>query len=172
MDNNNSKECLINSFFSLLESVPYEKINVSEICDNAGVSRMSFYRNFKSKEDLVLSAFWDIEKEIKKKIEQLEQKNTYTMAKVYFEVFQNYSVQVLALLDNPIVSKCVADIVMKRLNDNAPEDYIHKANRYIPYYYYGSITYVLLAWIRFGAKETPDEMARLICKLDTSHSDN
>lgn len=48
-----SKERLSDALLELLKTVPYEDITVQRISDHAGVSRMAFYRNFDSKDDVI-----------------------------------------------------------------------------------------------------------------------
>ena len=48
-----SKERLSGALLELLKTVPYEDITVQRISDHAGVSRMAFYRNFDSKDDVI-----------------------------------------------------------------------------------------------------------------------
>lgn len=42
------------AFLLLIKRKEYKDISVTEICKKAGVTRMSFYRNFESKEDILL----------------------------------------------------------------------------------------------------------------------
>lgn len=42
------------AFLLLLKKKEYKDISITEICKKAGVTRMSFYRNFESKEDILL----------------------------------------------------------------------------------------------------------------------
>lgn len=44
---------LTDAMLSLLSEKPIEDISISELIDRAGVGRASFYRNFKSKEDVL-----------------------------------------------------------------------------------------------------------------------
>lgn len=46
--------CIIASFLDLLEKKDFGKISIVEIITHAGVSRNSFYRNFSSKEDILV----------------------------------------------------------------------------------------------------------------------
>ncbi|MBZ9693497.1 TetR/AcrR family transcriptional regulator [Clostridium sp. M14] len=50
-----SKKWLIEALFDLMEEKPYSTITVKEISDKAQLSRRTFYRNFKVKEDLLCS---------------------------------------------------------------------------------------------------------------------
>lgn len=48
-----SKKWLVDSIFDLMEVKSLENITVSEICDNAELSRRTFYRLFKNKKSLL-----------------------------------------------------------------------------------------------------------------------
>lgn len=48
-----SRELLSGALLELLKTVPYDDITVQRISDHAGVSRMAFYRNFDSKDDVI-----------------------------------------------------------------------------------------------------------------------
>ena len=54
---NASKEKLLKGLLDLLEQKDYDDITISEICQEAGVSRMAFYRNFEAKEN-ILDAYY------------------------------------------------------------------------------------------------------------------
>ena len=41
------------SLLTLLEHKAIEDISICELCDHAGIGRASFYRNFKSREDIL-----------------------------------------------------------------------------------------------------------------------
>lgn len=46
-----TKKSLKNAFISLLERIPYAKISIIDICDEAKVHRATFYNYYRSKED-------------------------------------------------------------------------------------------------------------------------
>lgn len=52
------REALVSEYIEealllLLEKKEYKAITISEICQKAGVTRMSFYRNFEGKDDIL-----------------------------------------------------------------------------------------------------------------------
>ncbi len=53
MQKEKAKRFLAGSLLSLMEQKPYEKINISEICSSAFLSRPSFYKYFVSKDELL-----------------------------------------------------------------------------------------------------------------------
>lgn len=62
-----SKECIVSALLQLIKTKPLTAINISELCQKAGVSRMTFYRNYDSCEDIFIKhldeIFEDYEKE-------------------------------------------------------------------------------------------------------------
>lgn len=48
-----TRESLLAALVYLWETKPYEKITVTELTQRAGVSRMAFYRNYQSKDNIV-----------------------------------------------------------------------------------------------------------------------
>lgn len=48
-------ECLTQSLILLLQNQKLEDITISELCEKAGISRISFYRNYNKIEDILLN---------------------------------------------------------------------------------------------------------------------
>ena len=56
------KECLADALLKLLETKPMDKITIEEITSAAGVGRTTYFRNFRSKEEILTFKFrllWD-----------------------------------------------------------------------------------------------------------------
>lgn len=57
-----TKECIETALIELLKNEDFEKITISHIVKRAGVSRMAYYRNYSSKEDILsslINEFWN-----------------------------------------------------------------------------------------------------------------
>ena len=52
--NNIVKESLTDAIFNLMKNRKFNDITITELANKAGVSRLSFYRNFESKEDIII----------------------------------------------------------------------------------------------------------------------
>lgn len=48
-----SVKLICNSMFELLKEKNFEDISITELCNKAELARKTFYRNFKSKEDVI-----------------------------------------------------------------------------------------------------------------------
>lgn len=57
-DSNVTKNALAASMKKLMKQRPFEKISVSDICQDCGINRKSFYYHFKDKYDLVNWIFY------------------------------------------------------------------------------------------------------------------
>lgn len=165
MDEKNlTREYILESFFKLLETSSFEKISVSNITNKAGVSRMSFYRNFKSKDDLIKQTLSQIITYLQDLIKNIETKNEYIVIKCFFEAFKEYKRFLIALASSPI-AKSLAEITRSKLIENLPEDKFNKTAKYLPVFYYSAIISVMFEWLKNGCEESPEEMARFICSL-------
>lgn len=47
------KECITTALLQMMEKQSFESISITELTKKAGVGRVSFYRNFESKEDVI-----------------------------------------------------------------------------------------------------------------------
>lgn len=61
-------DCIIQALLLLLKEKPCEKISVTELCKRAGVSRMAYYSNFSSIEDVLDRAIYKMHIEMIDKI--------------------------------------------------------------------------------------------------------
>lgn len=165
-----TREYIYGALFKLLETNNYDKLSVSDICAKAGVSRMSFYRNFSSKYDLAISSVKKIREDIKISIDNLEEKNHYTVTKQFFEVLKGYNKVVIAYYNSELCRELVNTLTDEMISD-FPNDMVSKTSKYIPVYYFGAMTSVIFEWIKLGTKESPDEMARILCALNKPKDD-
>ena len=59
-NNYNVVTLITNTLIELINKKNYESISISELCIKAGVGRMSFYRNFNSKDEILIKYISDI----------------------------------------------------------------------------------------------------------------
>ncbi|AKG35565.1 TetR/AcrR family transcriptional regulator [Paenibacillus durus] len=58
-----TREWIFEAMLILLETTPYDQIKITSITKKAGVARQTFYRNYKSKDDIIIQYLNDIFKE-------------------------------------------------------------------------------------------------------------
>ena len=159
---NLTQKYIYTAFLQLLEKKHYDSISVCEICTKAGVSRMSFYRNFESKEDLAFKGIKQIMCGIESNFKNLKVINKFTIIQEFFQAAKKYKAAIISL-QNSQIEKTLKEIVVQELSENAHNiDYFNKTSKYIPLLYFSAITSVLFMWLKQDAVESPEDMARML----------
>lgn len=161
---NLTRDYIFQAYLQLLSNQDYDDISICDICTKAGVSRMSFYRNFKSKEDLTFKGIEEITKVMEDEIKKLDNVSTYSVLKVFFEYTKKFK-QPLLSFKNCEFTHTLKTLTTKKLLEEFPSDCVNRTSKYIPLFYFGSIISVLFEWLKNGCEETPEEMARFIASL-------
>ncbi len=153
------KEAIRDATFSLMHEKKMEDITVSEIIALAGVSRMSFYRHYTCKENVVLVTIRDI-------LDEYYSTDEYDISDVTshvnlvraFEWFHRYGHLILGLYHCGIMDVLLDEITQYRevVSGNMPASSIL---RYRIYMYAGALCNTAFRWLLEGEKETPEEMA-------------
>ena len=133
-----TKTYIFQAFYELLIKNSINEINVSDICTKAGVSRMSFYRNFKSKDDLVEKSLEKILENLKDTLSKQEQINQYTVTREIFATALKYQKVSQAFKNTDYIDK-FTECLAKKLFTFTPEDKINPARKYIPIFYFSAI---------------------------------
>lgn len=163
-----SKEMLVKSLIDLLKKKPYENITITELCVHAQIARRTFYRNFKTIDD-VLTFYTDgIIDEFSKEL-QIHLNDSYeNIVIAYFYFWQRY-LDFLSLLNKNNLTyiiftqyiKCFYKfpyILGKNSNPQPDENSFAIKLAYIS----GGLWSVLNYWISTGGKQTPEEVAKII----------
>lgn len=162
---NLTRNYIFEAYYELLKKYPCSDISVSEICEKAGVSRMSFYRNFKSKEDLISKSIEKVLQNLKQRLLKYDKLNQYVVTREIFVTAEMYKDAFKSFKDSEYASKLM-DSVAEKLFSFAPEDKISPTKKYIPIFYFSALTGLLNFWIKNRTESnTPDEMAKLICEI-------
>lgn len=170
-NNNLTKNYILESFYILLTKKHYNEISVCDICEKAGVSRMSFYRNFFSKEDLIIKSLDYVMNNLKKELESCEEVNFYILIKSIFDTFKKYKDVIPSFQDTQIL-KTIRYNTMNKFKENIVIDQMNKSSKYIPVFYISAFSTTLFEWLKGGAVESTEDMARLIVSLTNGNMPN
>jgi len=163
------KDYIFTSLMILMEEKEFEEISITDITKKAGVSRMSYYRTYISKEDILVQYFNDLFESCLIKI-----KSTSCLNKPYLnsQVFRTFGENHI-LIKNMVKAK-LYDLLLFHfikyttfLAQNLFQQDINDSR--VIYHIYGdagSLTVMLVHWIELGMKETPEEMAKLLNSND------
>lgn len=168
--NLSAKNCLAEALITMMQTENIEDIHIKDLVEKAGVSRMSYYRYFSSKTEILIYYMEYILKEYENTVE----KNTKHFFQSYDHIleslifFKNYKEFALCLERSHL-----SYILMDSLNT-----YIEKQNsfdktkavRSYPFYYYAGALYnIYMQWIKNDSKDAPEKLASIIYQL-TPHT--
>lgn len=163
------QESLFTALIQLMQKKEFHNITITEITEKAGVSRMSYYRNYSSKEDILIKYLDRIFDEYLTELLRLKKCTKYDIAKIYFSNMRRHKQFWITVIRSNI-SYLIPQKVDIYINDLFEKyfrsEYHPKAfKEYIFDYYAGGLYKTSVKWIQNGMKESDEEMAELICRL-------
>ncbi len=166
---NNSLRELSRSLFYDLQTEKLEKITVSKICAQAGIARQTFYRNCRSKTDLVLFA---CDERIKALLDSsaLFQSSAELMYRHFFEYWYGHRDFLTALYRNRLeglFARHFAEFAQANPCFPQPEEIESDAVRlrFGNVFLLGGLTQMLMAWTQEDFAASPGAMAETVLKL-------
>lgn len=158
-----TKECLQTALIYLMGEKAFEKITVTELVKRSGVSRMAFYRNYNSKEDILEEMAESFLLTVKKSVENPKYEGD---PRQWFKdafAFIRKNVDIMKLLFEaklPIEFGIGTSSILNQIFEK-PEG----RERYLQSSIEGAFVYVLREWIYSGAKESPEYMAEICYEI-------
>lgn len=154
-----TRECLQKALIFLMGEKSFDKISITELVKISGVSRQSFYRNYKSKEDILT----DMSVSIRQSVEAFIMDSRYLQ-----DVYQWYYDLFTFIKDNV---QSIQLLFQARLHQNDGRNYIPalheifraeiKENYYKLLGYEGAVNAIVTGWFEGGMKEEIADMAKL-----------
>lgn len=137
----------------------WSRLTVTELINEAGVARASFYRNFKSVEELI---DYGIQRMAQRYHEGLpdsgEDFHSRAVMRYKFQFYKEYAGLVLAF-HHAKLSTTLLDVITDCEIDACGDMPANSISRYELYFFSGAFYNMLLCWLENGAKETPEAMA-------------
>ncbi len=155
------KECITKALIELMENKPLEDITITELVKKAGVGRVSFYRNFESKEDV-------LRKQLDGLLEEWgEDYNSRNDPAYFSESLLNHyyrNKDFFLLLYRHGLSNLMYESIRQVMKIDESESNIQ---RYAKSTIAGLIFGAVDEWMRLGMKETPQEIIFLTSQLQS-----
>ena len=169
------KVCIRDSLFTLLEDRPIEKISITEIVALAGVSRMSFYRHYQTKEEIIITYIRDT---FEQYIDTIKSQNfdSFELASgLFFRFFKENHGNVLSLINNelfhlflPVFSGFLQ--TFNQVFDQSPDI----PERHLKFYYSynaGGLLNLVHEWMKNGMLESEADMSQILKNVYLSYRD-
>ena len=170
-----SKEWIMESLFDMLAIKPLSSISISEIAENAKVDRRTFYRHFRTKNDVIKYYI----REVIKKYEGLLLKKIndgYTFVQTIFEVCLVMKDTLLILNKQNLLDLFLAEfeIIYEKYQHqySKPEMLTIENVDYILTYERGGITNMIKKWIIEGCIISPENMSKIFERMLLFYREN
>lgn len=159
-----TRECIQEALIILLSKKAYDKITVTDIVKKAGVSRTAYYRNYKSKND-VLEYYVN---EIIGSIYTSMKKFDYNTREYdfWFTMFNNliyYTDKLRLLFSNGFREKIEDGIYLMIISEYKT---VTDNDRYIEKFWSGAVCSVIKQWIDDKMNKTPQKMAKICSHIE------
>ena len=154
-------EYITNSLFELMKIKPYNEISITEITDKAKVNRVSFYRNFTSKDEIVKKWIKDTTTNFLN-TSDISFKNDST---------KDYFIKLFTHLEKykneaTLIYKAnLFNLLKDEFDYNLTNIHLKEYGSYKSYFFAGGIFNVYYFWLINGCKETPHQVAEKLIDL-------
>lgn len=131
------------TLMDMMDTKPFEKIGVTELCDQANTSRITFYTHYDDKYDLLQDIYNDFHKEMEDEFCELQKGNN--SANDIKQSYRNFALAVIHMyeknkkffshlnpLESPEIMKSLYDFSLDHLAEFSSEYKVRLNNRYDP----------------------------------------
>ncbi|MEG0034139.1 MAG: TetR/AcrR family transcriptional regulator [Bacilli bacterium] len=154
-----AKKQLLNATLSLLSTKNIKEISISQITILAQVGRATFYRNFKSIEDILYQYENNLADEFDSYYKSINNKNISTLL---YEISKHYleNKEFYTILYKQQLTKIIENTIQNRIkNSIVPQTDIEKYGlSFLSYGLYGWI----IAWIKDSMKDSPEKLLTMM----------
>ncbi len=161
-----AKQYIAEALLQLMEKKDLKEIHIKDLVAKAGVSRMSYYRYFSSKEEILQYYMKYI---LERYMNTVEQNNANS-----FHSYEHILQSLLFFQQYKHFALCLHKAGMDSLLLDALNDYIrkqpafdeHKCIRSYPFYFYAGALYnIFMQWILHDTVDSAEDLAQIIARL-------
>lgn len=156
-----TKECIVTALLRLMQEKPYDSISITDITNLAGVSRMAYYRNYKSKDEILIKRLEDEESKLIEKIGGERADSIKTIISYVACFFQENSEVIKATYEAGL-AHLMSNMLSRRIYDYFPVAGASTSGRYAVHFYVGAIFSVFRLWFDEGMKESAEDISNMI----------
>ena len=162
---NKSKDTIISCFVRLITEKGYSEVSVSDITREAKISRITFYRNFSTKEDVISSFIQQVVVEVQTAVSRHSAEHSLTG---YFEIMFT-TIAPYGDVVKELYRANMGDLILSYFNRYLFKTPLAMTGKQMDLYetrfLSGAFYNVLITWIMKGQSESAAEMAGLFSSL-------
>ena len=155
------QSCLYDALMKLIQEKKFDKISVGELCEAAGVSRMTYYRSYNNKEDILLQ---HLDECFAMYLADLPVQDFYGVALSFFQFWQGQEREFLIAVVHSGLSAQLMDKFYGYLDQIIPQMVSEEVQPFVKSFLAGGLYKMLMDWMKTGTQATPEEMAAFLAK--------
>ncbi len=155
------KDYIAEALLILMRKMEFDKITIQDITEKAGVNRSTYYRNFKSKTDVIRYFYVRCLREYLDTIDgmQISPKDYFVGMFVSFRKHKD----ALLMLEEQGFSYLLLDVMNQYFQEDYSEDELLKKYRF--YYHTGGVFNTFALWLSDDMSTEPEELADLCLRF-------
>ncbi len=158
-----SKDMIKNALFRLLEVKDLKEITMSEIAEEAGLVRMTLYRHFKEKEQIILYCFETYLQQVLIEIGNQKDPSVNDILRFRFKVLKESPYTNLLMKCNQLDK--LSQRIGKKFSDNFRDIMPSIDDIYLKDFIGGGIDAITIRWVEGGMEESYVVMADKVTKI-------
>lgn len=162
-----TRECIYTALQLLMRQKPYDEITITDIAKKAGVSRMSYYRIYKSKDDILIQYFNDIFEKCLEQIKSRDIHDKYQFALLLFQIVGEYHELIMDVFRAKLYDlflKCMIQYCSYLAEHILHKDMKNTETGYWIYAEAGRFTFLIYRWLDQNMLDSPEQMARILAE--------
>lgn len=162
-----SREWLVNALLTLMETKPYSKITVKDICQKADLSRQTFYNFFDAKDDIILfcikRCYLEMMEGLKSRSPLLISDITEELAKT-FRKNQNMMQLIISQNLEPLLEYELASVIQifaEQVNPEVTDHYYKYGTAFLT----GAIAHTVIYWLKDSNPISSKQLSELLTDI-------
>lgn len=162
-----ARECIVTALLQLIYEKPLSAITISELTKRAGVSRVTFYRNYASKEEVFISELKDILVRYEAEEPSVEKRGIYydhqhmTRCFHYFYTYRTFMDGLIYCGFGDVFLRLITEYVQRKWS-NDPSD-LEQAYRLAAFS--GMLYNVYSVWVKLDCAQPPEQVADIMERM-------
>lgn len=159
-----AKECIVTALIDLMKTKPYTSISITDIANRAGVSRMAYYRNYVSKDDILNKYMEEVGENIHTTLTQSGSAGNIHMyfKTLLIELGEHSDIGIATYRAH--LGALIYNNVKKYMRETFLPGDTSKEAEYRISGYAGAFYAIFLYWICNGKTDDPDGLADVCCR--------
>lgn len=153
------QEWMTKALIELMKEHSYDSITVKQICEKAGVSRMTYYRNYVSKDDIFSSYSGYLTQLL---AEEMRKHSAFT-AKSYWSLLFSFIYENREFIST-LVNSGKGETILDIMNTNL-ESIMGDEHKFAALISAGGFYNMMLSWAKGGFSESPERLAEIMCRM-------